>query len=270
MKYINKEYVESIDSKYNSGEVISRRKSIYYKGNQYTLNDNVYYVLNNTEKIEWAKCYKDPIYFIEKYLNIKLRKYQIEWIKLYKEQNIIYNVSRQTGINSILSALNLHSMIFNNQNIILIPCKYNIGVEFINLIKKYYMLLPYFLKPNIKTWNNKSIEFTNSKICVFNNDTNLVEYDILEYHDFAFNSNYPKFEVDNNKLIITSTPNGKNYFYDLYKNSILPEGHPDKNSFKSIQTYWYEVEGRDEQWRINEIKRLGSIDKFNREHNLEF
>lgn len=50
MKYIDSEYIDKIENKYNSGEVISRRKSIYYNGIPNTLSSKVYYVLSEHKK----------------------------------------------------------------------------------------------------------------------------------------------------------------------------------------------------------------------------
>ena len=276
MRYIDREYVDKINYKYNQGEKISRRKNIFYRNMQYTLNDSVYYVLNKEEKVEWANCYNNVEYFIEKYLDVTLRPYQKKWIKLYlNNKRCIYNVARQTGINTILSAVNLHSMIFHNNNIILITCKYDSGQEFLNLVKKYYFKLPYFLKPSVISINQNVIQFTNSKIKIKNstlNDEDLSEYDIHEYHDYAHLKTPPLRDLveHDSKIIITSTPNGKNHFYDLVNTSLLPDDHPDKNVFTTIKTYWYEVEGRDEKWKQEQIKKLGGLDKFNQEYNLEF
>jgi hypothetical protein len=282
MKIINKEYVDKITKDYNDGKLISRRKNIFYNNMEYTLNSNVYYCYNNEELMEYAKCYNDIVYFIETYLKIKLRKYQIEWIKLYQENKfVIYNTARQTGYNTILTAINLHDMVFKMKSIVLYSTKFNSGIEFLDIIKMYYLKLPYFLKPGIKSFNKKSIAFTtNSKIKISNINNIEKDYNNYQFIDFAFYDKNVKDiipliskinkEKQINKLIIQSTPNGKNYFYELYKNSILPESHPDKNIFKSIQTYWYEVEGRDEKWKEEEIKRLCSVEKFNQEYNLEF
>jgi len=278
MKYIDKEYVEKIVKYYNDGKVISRRKNIFYKGIENTLNANVYYVLNDYEKSEYAKCYNDIIYFIEQYLHIKLRSYQKEWIKLYQDNRfIIYNVARQTGYNTIISAVYLHNMIFHYKKIFHLSKKQLSSVEIINNIKMYYYKLPYFLKPSINLTNKTMILFTNGgTINTKNSYTNYDSYTLQDYaHDEQLHEQFINFipqvcASNNKKIILTSTPNGKNYFYDLYKNSVLKDEHPDKNNFKSIQTYWYEVEGRDLKWKDEEIKRLGSKEKFDQEHDLEF
>ncbi len=277
MKYIDSEYIDKIENKYNSGEVISRRKSIYYKGILNTLSSKVYYILSENDKIEWSKCYNDPIYFIENYLCVKLRKYQLEWIELYKNnKQIIYNISRQTGMNTILSALNLHTLIFEQKDILVFSVKLDVGKEYIDLIKRYYIKLPYFLKPNILNWNNNGIKFKNSKVVIYKSNVDISEFNIYQYLDFAFNKqNILKNHISeivskiDYKIILSSTPNGRNYYYEIYKNSILPDGHPDKNNFVSIKTYWYEVEGRDDIWKEDMIKMIG-LESFNKEYNLEF
>ena len=279
MKIINKEYVEKIVKMYNNGEQIPRRQQIFYKGIEHTLNSNVQYVMNNEELREYTKCANDIIYFIEIHLGIKLRKYQKDWILLYKENRFtIYNVARQTGFNTIFAAINLHDMIFNNKNILYIQTKYS--SNYFDMIKSYYMKLQYFLKPGIIIMNAKLIKFNNAKISVIKK--NIDDYDIYEYNNFAFMKDKEIEEIykkiipniaasKERKIIITSTPNGKNYFYNLYKNSsITKDQNPNKNCYKSIQTYWWEVEGRDLKWKEEEIKRLGSEDAFNREHDLEF
>ena len=278
MKYIDKEYVEDIVRDYNNGKKISRRKNIFYKGIENTLHADVYYVLNDYEKSEYAKCYSDVAYFIEQYLHIKLRPYQKNWIDLYQTNRfIIYNIARQTGYNTIISAIYLHQMIFHYKKIYHISKYQSSNNEIFNNIKMFYYKLPYFLKPSINLLNKELIWFTNGgKIDMKNSYNN---YDSFNLHDFAHDEKlYEKYKEiisqvsisNNQKVIITTTPNGKNYFYELYKNSVLKDGHPDKNGFKTIQTFWWEVEGRDENWKQEEIKRLGSKEAFDQEYNLEF
>lgn len=281
MKYIDNGDVERLINDYKKNGVIPRRKNIFYRGLENTLNANFYYILNDNEKVEWAKCYNDIIYFTEKYLDLKLRKYQIEWLNLYNSNRfIIYNVARQTGITRILSIIYLHEMIFNGKSIYHKGVKKSSDCEFFDIIKHYYLKIPIFLKPSLVSLNSLNISLTNGGTINGGSISHVAKnYDIWSLFDFAYSdkqleeycSLLPNTVYNGeSRMIITSTPNGKNYFYDLYKNSIKKEGDPYKNNFKSIQTFWWEVEGRDEKWKSEEIKNLGSIDKFNQEHNLEF
>ena len=129
--------------------------------------------------------------------------------------------------------------------------------------------MSYFLKPNIKRLNNNCI------FKIYSNSDCLKNYDIHIYYDYAFHKkplfkNIEEYIKYDSKVIIASTPNGKNHFYDLVKNSLLPNDHPDKNAFTTIQTYWYEVEGRDSKWKDEQIKIMGSLESFEQEYNLKF
>lgn len=283
IKYINREYVDKIDQMYDSGIEIPRRQSIYYSSMKGTLNKDVYYVMDYDEKVEYAKSYNDPIYFIEKYLKIKLRPYQKEWCKLYNENRfIIYNTSRQTGINTILSALELHSMIFHSKTTCMLSNKLCNAREYLDLVKEYYLMIPYFLKSSVLMWNGDMIRLSNYSCLKVSSSSSIFigqNYDNYIILDFAFHKNmnhiyhllFPLVNaLRNSKLIIASTPNGNNLYYDLYRCSILPDGHPDKNVFKSIQTFWYEIPSRDNKWREEMIYMLGSKEAFEREYELRF
>lgn len=68
------------------------------------------------------------------------------------------------------------------------------------------------------------------------------------------------------KVLIASTPNGTdNLFYKLYDGSTKGE-----NSFVTSIIKWNDVPGRDEEWRKEQIKILGSVESFEQEYNCVF
>lgn len=68
------------------------------------------------------------------------------------------------------------------------------------------------------------------------------------------------------KILITSTPNGvDNLFYRLYNGALKGE-----NRFHYERIDWWEVPGRDEQWKQEQIKDLGSHEAFAQEYGNEF
>jgi len=80
------------------------------------------------------------------------------------------------------------------------------------------------------------------------------------------------------KAIITSTPNSdEDQFAYIWKqaNKIIDEfGNPRAdglgvNGFKGYQAAWWEHPDRDEQWKAEEIGRIGE-ERFRREHGCEF
>lgn len=68
----------------------------------------------------------------------------------------------------------------------------------------------------------------------------------------------------NSKLIIVSTPNGRNHFYDFWKNAI--DG---KSDMHSMEVNWWDVPGRDEEWRKNILKTM-TQEQFNVEYGNSF
>jgi len=67
------------------------------------------------------------------------------------------------------------------------------------------------------------------------------------------------------RMIITSTPNGRNLFYRIYKNALNKV-----NQFKALRVDWWQIPGRDEEWKQKEIANLGSEDIFNQEYGNSF
>lgn len=283
MRAINTNIVNEILSRYNKGEKISRTDNIFYQYQEGTLNSKFKYSLTYDELSEYVKCSNNIEYFIEEYLGIKLIKFQKEWLENFKNNRFIINmVSRQCGINTIYSAIFLHYMIFNiDKRISVLSNNSFISKEFIDLMFKWYLKIPYFLKPGLLSHSKSVISFNNgSKIKVISKEYE--KSDIMFYLDFALikssilESNFTDAICDistslDTKIIVTSTPNGMNLFMNLVQNSERKVGDPLKNSFITTRTYWWEVEGRDQSWKEKTIYELGgSEDLFNQEYDLRF
>jgi len=133
------------------------------------------------------------------------------------------------------------------------------AVEIVDKIKSIYSLLPFFLKPGIKTWNQKSLTFENG--CRIKTSarskTPAIGFtiDVLYLDEFAhipsniiepyYTAAYPTVSaVQNSKIIITSTPDGMNLFHKLLNDAERPDGDPLKNNYKAMRVYWHQVPGR--------------------------
>lgn len=66
------------------------------------------------------------------------------------------------------------------------------------------------------------------------------------------------------RFIIVSTPNGKNHFYDFWKGAI--DG---TNDYYPLEVNWWDVPGRDEQWKKDQLKTM-SEEQFNVEYGNSF
>lgn len=271
MNFISTDIINAIINKINTEKKLKRCETIFYQSIVGTLNKKHPYVYSQDEMIEWSKCYKDPIYFIENYCKmvgntIKLRDYQKSII--YNYQNYKFNIflnSREIGFSNIACCLILWETIFNQKNISLVYNKLITGVEYIENIKQIYLNLPYFLKPRINNWNKSEISFINSKIKI---DKKMSSSDII-YIDDAFNISLDEqinmindFDMlyKDSKLIITGCPSW-GPLYNLSQSN---------SNFTTLRTYWWQVPGRDEKWMEDTIKKLGSEDLFNKEYNLCF
>jgi hypothetical protein len=72
------------------------------------------------------------------------------------------------------------------------------------------------------------------------------------------------------KILITSTPKGKNNIFHTFYSAALKEGTPEWNEFHPEEVQWTEIPGRDEEWKRKEIAKLGSYEAFAQEYECHF
>jgi len=152
--------------------------------------------------------------------------------------------------------------------------------ELMDKIKHIIKGLPFFLKPGMNVNNVMSMKFDNGCRILAKTTTKTTgigfTIHFLYMDEFAhinpnfieafFRSTYPTVSSSNvSRIIITSTPNGMNKFYEIYQLAL--EG---KNSFNPIRVDWWQVPGRDEAWRQTEMANLGSEELFNQEYGNQF
>lgn len=263
--------VDDATNKINDGIVVKRYQNPWLKSEVGLRRSGATFKMTPDEQQEYIRCAIDVHYFTEKYCktkredgsvgSIKLRDYQEEILDNFVQNRFnILMCSRQTGKTISSSIFILHTILFSNDKNIMIVA--NVGsttVEIVDKIKSIYTLLPFFLKPGIKVWNQKSITLENgcriktsarSKTPAIGHTIDLLYLDefahipsnIIESYYAAA---YPTVSaVLNSKIIITSTPNGMNLFHRLLLDAERPDGDPKKNNYKSIRVYWYQVPGR--------------------------
>lgn len=265
------ELVEHYTNQIHDGIILKRFQNPWLKGEIGLRRAGVVFQMSKEEQEEYIKCAIDIHYFTEKYCkvktedgtinNIKLRKYQKEVLDDFvgKRFNILC-ASRQVGKTIMTSIFMLHTILFkNDKNIMIIANKGDTATEIVDKIKAIYVLLPFFLKPGIKVWNQKSLTFENGcKIKTSaRSKTPAIGFtiDILYMDEFAhipsniiepyYTAAYPTVSsISNSKIIITSTPNGMNLFHKLLIDGERLPGDPRKNRYNARRVYWYEVDGR--------------------------
>ena len=263
--------VDEATDKINDGIVIKRYQNPWLKSEVGLRRAGVTFKMTPDEQQEYVRCALDVHYFVEKYCKVKredgsvgnifLRDYQKEILDNFVNSRFnILMASRQVGKTISSAIFMLHKILFDNdKNIMIVANKGDTAVEIVDKIKSIYTLLPFFLKPGIKTWNQKSLTFENGCRIKTSARTKTpaigFTIDVLYLDEFAhipsniiepyYTAAFPTTAaVQNSKIIITSTPNGMNLFHRLLTDAERPEGDPQKNNYKAMRVYWYQVPGR--------------------------
>lgn len=252
---------------------------------------NILFEYTDAELEEIKKCASDVVYFANKYCKvmtddgirqIDLRDYQIQILNQYQHHRKNVFVSpRQSGKTITSSIFLLWYLLFNYEKNAMIMA--NIGdtaAELMDKIKVILKGLPFFLKPGILVYNVMTMKFDNGCriMAKTTTKTSSIGYTIhmLYMDEFAhinpnfinqfFKSVYPTISSSQiSRVIITSTPNGMNKFWEIYKGAVDKE-----NDFNPIRVEWWQIPGRDDEWKKKEIAALGSEEDFNQEYGCQF
>ncbi len=263
--------VDEATDKINDGIVLKRYQNPWLKGEVGIKRSGVSFRMGADEQQEYIRCALDIHYFTEKYCKTKredgsigsitLRDYQEEILDNFVQNRFnILMASRQVGKTVSSAIFILHTILFNNdKNVMIVANKGDTAVEIVDKVKSIYTLLPFFLKPGVKTWNQKSLTFENGCRIKTSARTKTpaigFTIDLLYLDEFAhipsniiepyYTAAFPTVSaVQNSKIIITSTPNGMNLFHKLLTDAERPDGDPLKNNYKPMRVYWYQVPGR--------------------------
>jgi len=252
---------------------------------------NVLFEYTEWELEEMQKCASDVVYFANKYCHvmtdegirqIQLRDYQIQILNQYQfHRKNVFVSPIQSGKTITSSIFLLWYLLFNYEKNAMIMA--NIGdtaAELMDKIKVIMKGLPFFLKPGLIVYNVMTMKYDNGCriMAKTTTKTSSIGYTIhmLYMDEFAhinpnfinqfFKSVYPTISSSQiARVIITSTPNGMNKFWELYKGAIDGE-----NEFNPIRVEWWQIPNRDEEWKRKEIAALGSEEDFNQEYGCQF
>lgn len=270
---------------------IPLKSSPFYMKNVNLRKPNLVYDYTQWEADEIAKCANDICYFADTYCmvmtddgvrKIKLRDYQRAMLRHYANNRFsICLAARQIGKTICSSIFIAWYSLFNfDKNVMIVSNKGETTKEIIDKGKVIFENLPFFLKPGILKWDVMSEKFDNGCRVVGQNTTkrtgisftiHLLFLDEFAHVDPAFinpfyENLYPTLSSSKiSRIIITSTPNGMNKFFDIYTAAENGE-----NDYGAFRVDWWEVPGRDDAWYRQELKNLGSIEAFNRQYGNSF
>ena len=261
--------IDEAAEKINNGFVLSRIENPFYENTIGLRKAGLTFRMSAAEIDEYVKCKMDVHYFAEKYcwvkgekgepVKLKLRDYQQEILdNFFNNRFNILMASRQTGKTISSSIMMLHFVLFNNnKNVLVTANKLDTAVEVLDKMREIYQRLPFFLQQGILNWNQKFMVFENksrikgfatTKTASIGQSADFLYLDEFAYlpdniADKFYKSVFPTIaNIENSKIIITSTPNGFNLFHKLLMEAEKPEG--EKSSYVAKRVYWWQVPKR--------------------------
>ena len=239
------------------------------------------------------KCKSNILHFAENFffivnldkgkMLIELHKYQKRILKTLRDNRFVIMLSsRQSGKTTIMTIYALWIACFQeDQRILVVANKELTAINIFKRIRMAYEQLPNYLKPGVVEYGKTSMTLANgSSIGISTTSSDAGRGDscnVLILDELAFIDNHMVTEFwrsvypiisssQKSKIFIASTPNGSdNLFYDLYKGA-----EKNNNGWTGERVDWWEVPGRDEDWKANTIKSLGSSEAFSQEFGNEF
>ena len=265
--------------------------SPFFEGKINTKAPNLVFEYRKEELEELAKCAADVTYFGNKYCfsmtdegirKITLRTYQEDMLSAFQDNRfVVMLASRQIGKTVTSSIFIAWYLCFHSdRNIMVVANKLATTSEIVDKIKTVLNNLPFYMKPGITAGGVTGMRFDNG--CrLFSQATTKTAaigftIHLLFADEFAhihsnfllpfYRSIYPTLSSSQiSRIIICSTPNGMNLFYDIYQGAV-----EQRNNYFPIRVDWWQVPGRDEEWRKREVANLGSEELFNQEYGNQF
>jgi hypothetical protein len=263
----------------------------FYEGKQFLRKGNIVFEYTEEEITELARCAHDIVYFAEKYAvvmtdegirRVALRDYQKDMLRNFQNERFnIVLASRQMGKTVTASIFNAWYLTFQvDKNTLLLANKSDTTKEIIDKAKTVIENLPFFMKPGIVKYDVMNVKCDNGCRLVGQSTTakagigftihTLFLDEFAHIHpsivDAFYENVYPTLSASKvSRIIITSTPNGFNKFYDIY--SAAERG---ENAYKSMRIDWWQHPERDDLWYKRELGNLGSEEAFNRQYGNEF
>ena len=261
-----------------------------YLGNPNVKRDGVQHNFTQEELQEYLKCMEDPVYFSKTYLkvvhldrglvNFDLYPYQEKMFGHFNSNRFsIVLACRQSGKSiSSVAYLLWYALFKPEQTIAILANKGATAREMLSRITLMLENLPFFLQPGCKALNKGSIEFSNNSriIAAATSGSSIrgMSVNLLFLDEFAFVENANEFYTStypvvssgsSTRVIITSTANGLgNIYHKLWEGAVQKT-----NEFKPFRVDWWDVPGRDEEWKRQTISNTSEL-QFDQEFGNNF
>src|SRR6056300_1489189 len=262
-----------------------------YHGNPNLKNIGYEHSFTKEQLQEYVKCQKDPIYFIENYVQIITLDRGLQPFELYECQKkkvdlilnnrkVILMEGRQQGKTVTAAACILHYTIFqSDKTVAILANKTASAREVLARYQIMYENLPIWMQQGVKTWNKGDVDLENgsrvftaattasgirgkSVNWLYIDEAAIIPNNVAEQF---FTSVYPTISAgETTKILLTSTPLGYNHFWKFWNDSVEK-----RNGFENMFIHYSKIPGRDEEWADQQLQLLGEL-KFNQEVLCEF
>ena len=265
----------------------------FYLGNKNLPTDRAKFEYTPEMVQQLTKAKRNLLYFAEHFFyivnldtgrqTITLHKCQKRALRNMRDNRfVIMLASRQCGKTTMMTIYALWNACFNSdQRVLIVANKEGTAIEIFQRIRLAYEELPNWLKPGVKEYGKTSMTLANGSRIGISTTTGtaargqsvncliLDELAFIEQHlvEPFWNSVYPIISSSKkSKIFIASTPNGtENLFYTLYSGAAVKN-----NGWSAERIDWWEVPGRDEQWKTSTVQTMGSEEVFRQEFGNEF
>ena len=267
-----------------------KNNELGYLGNPNVKRDGVQEAWSQEQVVEYTRCLRDPVYFATTYLKVVHLDHGLVPFALYPYQEKMFNhfndnrfsivlACRQSGKSiSSVGYLLWYALFHPEQTIAILANKGATAREMLARITLMLENLPFFLQPGCKALNKGSIEFSNNSriIAAATSGSSIrgMSVNLLFLDEFAFVENAAEFYTStypvvssgkSTKVIITSTANGLgNIYHKLWEGAVQST-----NEFKPFRVDWWDVPGRDEDWKKQTIANTSEL-QFNQEFGNTF
>lgn len=265
----------------------------FYKGNENLLRGNSQFKWTDQMIDELKLCNKSILHFAENYFyittldegkkKIELYKYQKRLLKAFKSNrfNVVLS-SRQSGKTTTITIYALWIVCFqSDKRITIVANKESTAKEIFSRIKMAFEQLPVWMKPSVKSWRKDGFLLANDSAITISttssagprgSTSNLLIIDEMahcpnELMKELWKSAIPIISSSKkSQIVVISTPNGTdNKFYDLYQDS-----QKEDTGWHCEVVNWFDVPGRDEDWKKQTIGAMGLKEDFDQEFGNVF
>lgn len=262
-------------------KVKQKRRNLSYLNNPSLKAIGVQLEFTGNQVSEYARCSVDPIYFIENYAHIvsldrgsvlfKLYPYQKRIINaIHNNRMVVAKLFRQAGKSSVVAAYIAWYVLFNKHKCVAILAnKQAIAREIFSRVQFIIEHTPLWLQEGIKEWNKTSFELENGSSCfaaasspsaVRGMSINFLLCDEFAHLNAALAeefiaSVFPTISAsDKSKLILVSTPKGRNAFHKIWS-----DAEKGINGFVTCDGHWTEHPERNQKWADEQKAILGEV-----------